>query len=662
MPNGLTPHAIIYDIVTASDPQISPDGKTLLFTKSWAEPDATNSKSAIWIADADGGNQRVFTEEGNRSASGRWSPDGSQIAFISNRGDSGNAIFVMPAAGGDATELTRHRGAIGGLAWNPDGTTLAYASAFDPDDPQDKGPDMDAAPKVRAVRRYDYKQDTRGYLNDVRQQIWLVGTDGNGKRRLTSELVDFEMPQWSPDGTTIAAKIPTRNQMGGQLALIDVASGSMTRVGPDEGSLGVWSWSPDGSAILFAGDTEQTWQYDLFLYDVASGTIERLTDDLPVQPDSGFPNVTPPSQPVWLDDETVLLHALRGGSSGLYRFDIETRELALAQDFGAVHGGLTLDRVSGAVYQSSSGFDGAGRIVKNTHEPKTSTVIVDPNAELLANTPLPGWESFTIERGGYTIDAWLLKPPGFDPSQRYPMVLDIHGGPNSWYGPGFSNFQQALAGAGFVVVYSNPRGSGSYGRDFTQQVRHDWGGEDYLDLMAVVDKAIENPWIDPARLGVYGYSYGGFMASWIIGHTDRFKAAVIGAPVVDLTSFYGTADIGYFFGPMQMGGSPHDNPQEYRFRSPLTYLTRDRKTPPVLILHGEADDRVPIGQGEELFITLQQHDAEVEFVRYPGGSHASLTRIGYPAHRKDFLERLVGWMEKWLMDGGNRQWAMGNRQ
>lgn len=645
MPKGLTPHQIIYDIVTAGDPQISPDGTTLLFTRSWADPGAAKSKTAIWTADADGNGQRVFTMQ---ASSPRWSPDGSQIAFVSDRGDYGNAVFVMPAAGGDATELARHRSGISGLAWSPDGATLAYTSNFDPGDPDDKGPNENAAPSVRAVRRYDYKQDSRGYLNDVRQQVWLAGADGSGKRKLTNELADFEHPQWSPDGKAIAAKAPLRNQMGGQLALIDVTTGVARRVGPEQGSLGVWAWSPDGSKIIFAGDTQQTWQYDLFLYDVASGGIERLTDDLPVQPDGGMPTVSSPSQPIWLDDNTVLLHALRAGSSGLYRFDISTRELTLAQDFGAVHGGLTLDRMSGAVYQTASTLEGGGRIVKNIHDPQSSKAIIDPNAELFAETPTADWEKFTIERGGYEIDAWLLKPAGFDPAKKYPLVLDIHGGPNSWYGPGFSNFDQALAGAGFAVVYSNPRGSGSYGRQFTQQVMHDWGGEDYLDLMAVVDNAIERPWIDENRLGVYGYSYGGFMASWIIGHTDRFKAAVIGAPVVDLVSFYGAADIGYFFGPTQIGGTPQDNAEEYRFRSPLTYLTSDRTTPPTLILHGEADDRVPISQGEQLFMTLQQNGAEVEFVRYPGGSHASVTRTGYPAHRKDFLERLAGWMEKWL--------------
>ena len=436
--------------------------------------------------------------------------------------------------------------------------------------------------------------------------------------------------------------------MAAQLALIDAGSGTVTRVGPERGTVGGWAWSPDGSKILFAGDTEQTWQFDLFLYDVASGTSDRLTADLPVQPDPGFPTVAPPASPVWIDDQTVLLHAFRAGASGLYRFDIERAELDPVQDFGAVHGGLMLDRVSGAVYQTASALDGTGRIVKNIHEPQSSAVIIDPNAALFAQTPMADWEKLTIERGGYDIDAWLLKPAGFDPAKTYPLVIDIHGGPNSWYGPGFSNVQQALAGAGFAVVYANPRGSGSYGRDFTLQVTNDWGGEDYLDLMAVVDKAIEQPWIDADRLGVYGYSYGGFMSSWIIGHTDRFRAAVIGAPVVDLVSFYGTADIGYMFGPAQMGARPNENPEEYRFRSPITYLTQDRKTPPVLILHGEADDRVPISQGEQLFMTLQQNGAEVEFVRYPNGSHASVTRTGYPAHRKDYLERLVGWMGKWL--------------
>ncbi|MCA9860544.1 MAG: S9 family peptidase, partial [Thermomicrobiales bacterium] len=447
MPKGLTPHSIIYDLVTAGDPQISPDGTTLLFTKSWAEPDEANSRSAVWIANADGSNQRLLAGEGKRSSQARWSPDGARIAFVSDRGDRGNAILVMPAGGGEATELARHRGGINGLSWSPDGVTLAYTSVFDPDDPEDQGPDKDAAPPIRVVRRIDYKQDNRGFLNDVRQQIWLANTDGSGARTLTSESFDFEFPQWSPDGSTLAAKILLRNGMEGQLGLVDVATGTVSRIGPEHGTVGVFAWSPDGNAILFGGDTEQTWQYDLFLYDLASKTIERLTGDLQVQPDAGFATVSPPSQPVWLDGETVLLPAFRGGASGLYRFDIETRALHPVQTSDAVFSGSSFDRQSGTIYQAGSSLDGTGQIVRTTLDPPSTTVIVDLNADFLQKTPPAGWETFQIERNGCQIDAWVLKPPGFDPAKRYPMVLDIHGGPNSWYGPGFTPVPQALAGA-----------------------------------------------------------------------------------------------------------------------------------------------------------------------------------------------------------------------
>jgi dipeptidyl aminopeptidase/acylaminoacyl peptidase len=245
----------------------------------------------------------------------------------------------------------------------------------------------------------------------------------------------------------------------------------------------------------------------------------------------------------------------------------------------------------------------------------------------------------------------LLEPNGGEVApDRYPLVLDIHGGPNSFYGYDFNAIRQALAAAGFAVLYCNPRGSGSYGRAFTQAVTGDWAGEDYLDLIAVVDAAVadERFQVDPNRLGVYGYSYGGYMTSWIIGHTDRFTAAVIGAPVVDLVSFYGTSDIGHLFGPKQIGGTPWTNFDEYVERSPITYL--HKATTPSLIIHGEADDRCPIGQGEQCFVALLENGCEVEFVRYPGGAH-TLLRTGFPAHREDVLARITGWFGAHLGHG-----------
>ena len=311
----------------------------------------------------------------------------------------------------------------------------------------------------------------------------------------------------------------------------------------------------------------------------------------------------------------------------------------------AMCAGFSVDEERKFVVQSRSTPTSTGEIVKIDIGTGDVTIVDAPNGENIWDGLFGPWERITIKRGGLDLDGWLLLPPDFDESVRYPLVLDIHGGPNSHHGPGFNAVQQALAGAGIAVLYTNPRGSTSYGRAFTTAVRTDWAGEDLLDQMAFLDEVCQRPYIDGERLGVYGYSYGGYMTSWIVGHSDRFKAAVIGAPVVDLVSFYGTADIGHTFAPLQISGTPWDNPNEYRKRSPLTDLHKART--PSLILHGEADDRVPIGQGEQCFMTLKLAGCKTEFVRYPGEAHAML-RTGLPAHRYDYLTRVVAWFERFL--------------
>jgi dipeptidyl aminopeptidase/acylaminoacyl peptidase len=279
------------------------------------------------------------------------------------------------------------------------------------------------------------------------------------------------------------------------------------------------------------------------------------------------------------------------------------------------------------------------------NETNEGKVITNYNADVLAENPPAQRERFDIERNGYTIEAWLLKPADFDASKKYPAILEIHGGPNGFYGYAFTPLHQLLATNGFVTVYSNPRGSSSYGRDFTQQVTLDWGGEDYLDLMAVMDKTLELPYVDAERTGVSGYSYGGYMSAWIIGQTERFKAAVCGAPCFDLESMYGTSDISHTFGELQWGGEPHESEEWYKAHSPSTYA--HRATTPTLIIHGEADERCPIGQGEQMFVALLKAGCEVEFARYPGGAHG-FRRNGPPEHREDCWERTLGWFKEHL--------------
>ena len=636
----LTPDALVYDTLSAAEPQLSPDGTQVVYALVKADRELDRGTSQIWLCNRDGSNARQLTQSGDRNREARWSPDGHSIAFVSDRVEGQSTLCVLPINAGEAQPLTSHRPAIGQIAWSPDGTRIAYVVAFDPENPNEEPPKAHRAPKVHVTRRLDYKQDNRGWLNDVRTQVFVVDVHAGQRRRLTTDPIDFWYPQWSPDGRSIAARATRDNGIYSQLALIDVASGSVKYVGPERGTIGVWSWSPDGSRILLDGDIEPSAAVDFFLYDLKSDSIRRLTTDLAVAPDAGFPTVVAPSQPVWLDASETLLHAIRAGESGYYRFNVESSDLTREYATESVSVGFSLDRAQRYIAQTHSNFDAFGEIAIYDRQTGQRSVITAYNAPLLESAPPAKWERFNVVRDGIEIEAWLLKPPDFDSSRKYPVVLDVHGGPHGFYGYAFNNMQQVLASNGFVVVFSNPRGSGSYGRAFSQMVRCDWGGDDFLDLMAVIDEALEQPYTDSERTGIWGYSYGGFMTAWTIGHTRRFKAAVCGAPCFDLESMYGTSDISHAWGPFEWGGKPHEASEAFAAHSPSTFA--HRATTPTLIVQGEADDRCPIGQGEQMFVALKQAGCEVEFARYPGGSHAML-RVGPPSHRADFLQRLLGW-------------------
>jgi len=486
MPRPLSPETLVYELASAGDPQISPDGTRIVYALGRIDRATGKPRSQLWQCDLDCGNARQLTQGGTTNGGPRWSPNGSQLAFVSDRAPE-CGIFVLPADGGEARELTRHRQAISDLAWSPDGRHIAYTTTVDPENPDETPRPDDAPPPVRTTRRLDYKQDNRGYLGDARHQIFVVDVASGERRQVTHEPVDHEVPLWSPDGRTLAAKMPNRNGMCAQLGLIDVATGATTLVGPETGDVDAWAWSPRGDRILFAGDTAQTWQSDFFVYDVAKGDVRRLTDDLACLPDAGFATISPPAPLVWLDDRSVLFHAVRAGASGLYTLDSETGDVAQLADSQAMRGGLSSDAAHRYAAQAHADLAHAGEIALFDRETGESRLVTHVNDELLADAQPASWERFDVERGGERIEAWLLKPPDFDPAKRYPVVLDVHGGPNGYYGYGFNGVQQCLATNGFLVVYSNPRGSGSYGRRFTQQVIRDWGGEDFKDLMAVLD-------------------------------------------------------------------------------------------------------------------------------------------------------------------------------
>ena len=660
MTQALTPETLVYELRAAGDPQIAPDGRRNVYVLNEIDKESKQPRSQLWMCAIDGSDARQLTQTGERNGGPRWSPDGTRIAFVSDRVAASASkgkekdkdqnrkvgIFVLPADGvGEARELTSHGQGISDLAWSPDGARLAYSTTFDPENPDEKAPQEGEAPEVRVTRRIDYKQDNRGYLGDTRVQVFVVDVASGERRRVTTEPVDHNFPQWSPDGSRIATQVPNRNGLCSQLALVDVASGETTLVGPEDGNVGVWSWSPGGDRIIFGGDTRQTWQEDFFVYTVANGDVRRLTDDLPSLPVGGVPGMAPASQPVWLDERQVLFHSVRAGASRLEIIDAEGGAVELVAHWQSQNAGLATDSARRYVAQGRSTLEEVGEIVVYDKQRDELKVITGVNADVLRGHPPAGWERFDVRRGEFTIEAWLLKPPDFDPDKRYPLLLGVHGGPNGFYGYAFNPLHQALAAAGFLVAFSNPRGSSSYGRHFTLQVARDWGGEDFKDLMAVVDAVLARPYADRARTGIFGYSYGGYMTAWTIGQTDRFKAAVCGAPCFDLESMYGTSDISHTFGELQWGGPPHEDREWYAAHSPSTYAHRAKT--PTLIVHGEADERCPIGQGEQMFVALKKAGCEVEFARYPGGAHPFPTS-GPPGHRADYYARTLAWFKDHL--------------
>ncbi len=639
MPEALTPELLVYGFALADDPRISPDGTSILYRLTNVDPETRKATSQIWRCDVDGRNGRQMTRAGKQNTGACWSPDSTQIAFVSDR-NGAPGLFLMPANEiGEARELTSRRSGIGQIAWSPDGTQIAYTSSVDPDNPTDEAPDPEAPPSVRVTRRLDYKEDGRGYLNNKRMQVFVIDVTSGEVSMVTQEAVDHYLPQWSPDGKTLAVGMLV-GPIHSQLALVDLTTRESNVITPRDGLVEIWSWSPNGNYVLYAFDEERSGQSDFYVYDRHSGASRRLTGDSQVVPGSGYIGLDGQSSPVWLDDQRALFTGTHASASGLYTISLNDGAVEKLHGWEANLIGLSVDDARHYAVQSLTSFETTGEISVYDLRTGKADIITHHNASLLESHPPAQYERFEVQRGEYTIESWLLKPANFDPSRKYPVVLDIHGGPQWYFGHSFYPIEQVLATNGFLVIVTNPRGSTSYGRDFAKQVLKDWGGEDFKDLMAVVDTVLGRPYADATRTGMYGYSYGGYMTSWILGQTGRFQACVCGAPCFDLESMYGTSDIGYSFGEEQWGSAPHAGKEWYEAHSPSTFA--HRATTPTLIVQGEADDRCPIGQGEQMFVALKKANCEVEFARYPGGSHV-FPWVGEPAHREDLLRRVLEW-------------------
>ncbi len=600
--------------------QLSPDGRQIVYQREWIDAVNDREESSIWIMDADGNRNRFLVD----GSSPTWSPDGTRIAYVATGEPSGRQIFVRwMDAEGAVSQITRMSEGPSNLHWSPDGTRIGFQMLVpSPPDPKwridmpEKPRGADWTAPSRIEDRLRYRADGRGWLPRGFTHVFVVAADGGTPRQITSGDWNHTGFRWMPDGDRVVfqslrvekAELEWRES---EIYAADVATGDITqltnRKGPDSGPVP----SPDGHLIAYQGvdwSTDTYRENGLYVMD-ADGSNPRLIAD---EHGRGLGNLT------WADDASGLyFNAQMSGTSNLYFAPVD----------GDVRPVTEGDHMLG-VSDLGPGGIGVGRL-SSAHVPselvtvRLSTGAIESllatNKTHMAEVELGEVEEIWYEsEPGVQIQGWIVKPPDFDPSRAYPLILRIHGGPHSMYNTGFDFKNHNHAAHGYVVLYTNPRGSSGYGSPFGNAIKFNYPGPDYVDLMAGVDAIIERGYIDEDNLFVYGGSGGGVLTAWIVGHTDRFTAAVAKAPVINWTSFIGTTD-----GPGWYRNFEYmvwDDPEEHLRRSPLMYA--GNVTTPTMVMTGEKDLRTPMEQTEQFYRALRIQDVPTAMIRLTDGWHS----------------------------------------
>jgi len=647
---------------------LAPDGRRVVFALSRLDYDGNEFRGTLWMmpAAADGGGATPFTADEAWDTNPVWSPDGTWIAFLSTRGGKrrgrkkpAKQLWVLPSGGGEARQLTFFRQGVVQPAWSPDSRTLAFVTHGTLDKPEVAGEDEDLV--VREVTRPKYKFDAMGYFDGF-SHVWTaaVGDDPDGAetsaalRQLTEGDYDHESPAWLPGGEIVfsANRTPDADfSFVRDLWAVNAQTGALRQITRNAGPCLAAVPSPDGRSIAFVGHdfhAGSATNMGIWIVPAAGGDATHVTEGFDrsvgnaVGSDARLAPMVPPL--AWTPDgRGIVFFATDQGRSHLYRVGVANRSVDQLTDGHEVIADLCL-AAGTTVYQrmSPTSLDELW-LLPSTGEPRRFAAF---NDDVFAGLEIRDPQHYTYEGvDGWPMDGWYLTPPGFDPSKKYPAILRIHGGPHSAYGDTFNHYVHLLAGRGYVVVWTNPRGSQGYGEAFTRSVVTDWGGKDSQDILMGLDHVIAQGFIDPARVAVTGGSYGGFMTNWLITHTARFRCAVTEVCVSNLHSFYGTSDIGATWGEVEWGANPWDDPERLWKQSPLAYVKN--VTTPVLITANEADHRCPIEQSEQFYIALRKLGKEAVFLRFQGESH-TMGSNGRPKPRIERLRRLLGWFDRYL--------------
>jgi dipeptidyl aminopeptidase/acylaminoacyl peptidase len=648
--------ADLFTLEQASDPEISPDGKTIAYVRKSNDIMTDKARPTIWLVDVASGQQRPLLAGAGAYFSPRWSPDGTRLAYVASDGGSPQ-LYVRWIANGESARITGLPDSPGAIAWSPDGRRIAY-TMFVPDE----GPTLGKAPPkpegakwadpLQVIDAVTYRTDDEGYLKPGFSQLFWVPADGGAPTQLTFGATHAGGPvSWTPDGRSILfsanlSKNWAREPVNSEIYRMSIDGGAPVALTSRDGPDAAPAVSPDGRYVAYIGYDDKKLGYQNTQLSVMNldGSGKRvLTGSLDRSVGS----------PVWApDSRSVYVQVEDRGTNKVERVGLDgsIREVATGLNGGGLDrpyagGEFDVARRSGTVAITTGDPLHPSDISVVTGSGVRQLTHLNENlgSKALAQVQkLPVTSSYDQR----PIDAWMVTPPGFDPAKKYPLILEIHGGPFSAYGPSFSTDDQLYAADGYVVLYTNPRGSTSYGEEFANQIDKAYPGHDYDDLMSAVDAAIATGHVDPNNLFVTGGSGGGVLTAWIVGKTDRFRAAATQKPVIDWASFVLTSDGAPYYSPYWFAKKPWEDPMGYWQRSPLS-LVGNVKTP-TLVVVGSEDYRTPDSEAEQYYEALQLRGVPTAFVKVPGASHGGIA--ARPSQAAAKASAILAWFDRYRTD------------
>ncbi|MEQ8525826.1 S9 family peptidase [Gracilimonas sp.] len=645
----------LFDLQMVSSPEISPDGNTIIYERHQFNVMTDRRFVNLWSISFSGNNHRPLTSGTDYYGNVSWSPSGDRITYTSSN-EGSNQIFVRWMSSGETASITNLTESPGNLSWSPDGSKILF-SKFVPGSSSPRIADLPSPPagakweqSAKVIDKAVYRRDGGGYVDEGYTHLYVIPSEGGAPRKLTSGDYDHGSPSWAPDGKHIIytadksedADMDPNNE---QIYLLNIETGEETQITDKRGPHNNPKISPDGKLIAYTGYEDQFLGYqqsELYIMNMNGSNLRNISEDF----DQDISSIT------WANDSKSLFFRYdEEGNSKVGNIKLNGDVTSIAQNLGSPSSGRPY---GGGSYSVAKNGRFAFSEVSTSHPTELAAghfptkmankTLTNLNGEFFKSTKVGNVEEFWVESSvdDFRVQGWIITPPDFDPNKKYPLILEIHGGPYTNYGSRFTPELQFMASRGYVVVYTNPRGSTSYGAEFASYINHNYPSEDHNDLMDAVDYVVDQGYIDEDNLFITGGSGGGVLSSWAIGKTDRFKAAVVAKPVINWYSFVLTADGSPFYSKYWFTKKPWEDPEQYLERSPISLV--GNVTTPTMLLTGEQDYRTPMSETEQYYAALKLQGVDAAMVRIQGSGHGIAAK---PSNLFRKVAYIIGWFDKY---------------